>query len=212
MAVTKLNEQHDYITLKVEFVKGSRVNLTANRWGGKVSGTTDHGQGPFNALFKAFADTYLSVKGPTMGQRMKDLEVLARKATSIASLTDILLETAASWKGDEAKGPETLKAATVEEATITVVDNLIQGLEVPPPTGLRLTYSQDELQAAFDLVRNKKDWKARIDARIPKDKEAVVLAAIVHFTATVGRIYPHPTNPDKLIVRAAGYRMGPAGP
>jgi hypothetical protein len=74
-----------------------------------------------------------------------------------------------------------------------------------------VNFTPEQLQAAFDLVKNKKDWKARIDARINKSDAPLVLIAITHFTGTVGYTKPHPTNNDKLIVRAAGYRAGPCG-
>lgn len=69
--------------------------------------------------------------------------------------------------------------------------------------------SQEELQAAFDLVRDPKDWKNHIDTVIDADKQGIVADAISHFTATSAHFEELPNG--KLRVIADGYRMGPAG-
>jgi hypothetical protein len=70
-------------------------------------------------------------------------------------------------------------------------------------------FSREELSAAFSKVQNPNHWKDSIYSIIDaKDKE-VVARAIPYFTAT------EPTFTDigngQLLVRADGYRRGPAG-
>lgn len=76
-------------------------------------------------------------------------------------------------------------------------------------------YSQDELGAAFDRVADPRDWRAPINAVIAPDRRTITACAIVHFTATKPRFTPlgNPGSsaPKMLLVRALGYRAGPAG-
>ena len=72
------------------------------------------------------------------------------------------------------------------------------------------TYTQDQLKAAFDFVAVSGDWKAPIDSIVADRFVDVTLAAISHFTATVGRVKGHATV-GHVRIQAAGYRMGPAG-
>lgn len=62
---------------------------------------------------------------------------------------------------------------------------------------------------AFDLVKNRKDWKARIAAVVPAEKVKIVREAIVFFTGSV----PHfqELSSEYSYVTAAGYRLGPCG-
>ncbi len=66
--------------------------------------------------------------------------------------------------------------------------------------------------SAFNMVQNRQDWKGPIDASIDADlcevSEEVISDAVVFFTATVPTI-THENG--KLIVKAIGYRKGPAG-
>ena len=65
-------------------------------------------------------------------------------------------------------------------------------------------------EAYFRLVADPKDWKAPIDAKVPKNLDLNALQdAIVHFTATEPTFV---TSGDYVQVKAAGYRAGPAGP
>lgn len=66
------------------------------------------------------------------------------------------------------------------------------------------------MDRAFQLVVNKDDWKAPIDAWIRKRDLALVLEAIEYYTATVGRVVEE--LPTYCHVVADGYRNGPAGP
>jgi hypothetical protein len=44
-------------------------------------------------------------------------------------------------------------------------------------------YTQTELEAAFDLVKNPRNWKLPINATVPKDTDLrAVSAAVAHFT------------------------------
>lgn len=72
------------------------------------------------------------------------------------------------------------------------------------------TYSQEELEAAFNLVANPDDWKAPIYKILPNMGTDVRLirAAICHFTATIPQIK---FGYDTVVVSSIGYRAGPAG-
>ena len=76
----------------------------------------------------------------------------------------------------------------------------------------RLTgYRLEELAAAFDRVRNARDWKAPIQAVIPAQQRPLVEKAVLWFTETEPRFEEIPGESDRLIVVAPGYRLGPAG-
>lgn len=76
----------------------------------------------------------------------------------------------------------------------------------------RLTgYRQEQLAVAFDQVRNARDWQAPIRATIRADDRSVVEQAVLWFTDTVPVFLPAPGREDRLLVRASGYRLGPAG-
>lgn len=74
------------------------------------------------------------------------------------------------------------------------------------------------LKAAFDLVANKTDWKAPVDAYVEGEtcdfSEDVICRAVEFFTATtatVSRGIDCGAVASTYRVRAAGYRAGPAG-
>lgn len=83
--------------------------------------------------------------------------------------------------------------------------------------------NQARLEAAFKLVEDPADWKGPIDALIKSDELKSVYEAIVHFTACVpdvsyvGLSESYGNSPrfapgDHILrIKAAGYRMGPAG-
>jgi hypothetical protein len=77
-------------------------------------------------------------------------------------------------------------------------------------------YSDDELKAAFDKVCSPTDWKKPINSIIEAKDKNIVAEAIMHYTATTAYFEKLPNtnevNKDMwLRVKAAGYRMGPAG-
>jgi hypothetical protein len=73
----------------------------------------------------------------------------------------------------------------------------------------RLTgYELDELAGAFDRVRSPRDWKAPIDAMITVAERSVVEKAVLWFTDTVPVFSAIAGSPDRLAVRALGYRLG----
>jgi hypothetical protein len=73
----------------------------------------------------------------------------------------------------------------------------------------RLTgYQLDQLAGAFDRVRNARDWKAPIDATIAAAERPLVEKAVLWFTDTVPRFSTIADAPDRLAVRALGYRLG----
>jgi hypothetical protein len=66
-----------------------------------------------------------------------------------------------------------------------------------------LTYTQDELHAAFTKVQNKVHWKNPINAVIDENEQEVTNAAIVHFA--YGEATFTSAGPGKLRVTAPGY-------
>jgi len=70
-------------------------------------------------------------------------------------------------------------------------------------------YSQEELQEAFDIVKDPEDWKNPIVwvGKMDDDTLACVRAAIIHFTATEARVSD--MGDGNLQIEAEGYRMGP---
>ncbi len=83
MTTTRLNNQHDYLTVIVTFDDGERVNLTWNRRGAKVSLTDGvamklHGQ----CLLKAVH----APRGETIGAWAERVCARARFATDVEDL------------------------------------------------------------------------------------------------------------------------------
>jgi hypothetical protein len=75
----------------------------------------------------------------------------------------------------------------------------------------RLTgYRLEQLAAAFDRVRNPRDWKAPVVAEISVTERHVVEQAVLWFTDTVPVFVAIPGATERLVVRAPGYRLGGA--
>lgn len=204
-----LNEQHDYITLRVGAPKGARINFTMSYSGQKCSGA-GFDNAFFKRAFKAFVDMEKRVLGKSeafknYGAMMRSLKVIADAAATMEAFV-------AEMERLIAEAPPYVPA---HEAKPVLVDNLIVEKaklieEVPPPAkgSGPAPRTHEELQAAFDLVKNRKDWKERIDRVIPRSMEPAVAEAIAYFTGTMASFYEH-KDPSKLIVRAAGYYRGP---
>jgi len=64
----------------------------------------------------------------------------------------------------------------------------------------------DQLAAAFDRVRDPRDWQAPIRAMISTAERPVVEQAVLWFTDTVPTFEPAPGEADLLMVMAPGYR------
>jgi hypothetical protein len=64
-------------------------------------------------------------------------------------------------------------------------------------------FTQEQLREAFDLVAPKPNWKAEIDAVIPREKRDVVAAAIEHFTGSEAEFQC--AGDEHLRVTADGY-------
>lgn len=83
--------------------------------------------------------------------------------------------------------------------------------------------TQEQLEQAFNRVRNQDDWRAPIDytGEFGVQELHLTLDAIEYFTATKAEVMDYTVaspydevNGTKLRCRitAVGYRMGPAGP
>ena len=71
-----------------------------------------------------------------------------------------------------------------------------------------IKYTPEQLDAAFDMVKNPTHWKDPIETVIDDAHIAVVEAAIIHFTATIPEFFH---DKGQTYVVADGYRAGPAG-
>lgn len=74
-------------------------------------------------------------------------------------------------------------------------------------------FSRNQLKAAFRMVTNPDDWRARIDAEVHLTAaitEEQIARAVAFFTGTEATIERRKNNVVR--VTAVGYRMGPAGP
>ena len=69
-------------------------------------------------------------------------------------------------------------------------------------------FRQDELAAAFDRVRDARDWKAPIRAVIPADERPLVEQAVLWFTETRPVFESVPGQTGRLVVMAPGWRGG----
>jgi hypothetical protein len=80
MTTAKINNQHDYITLRIKFADKTTLNLTRSFSGTKVSGTraTRDGLNFFDAYLKA-------QKGRNLLEIMQELRDTAEKSTDIAT-------------------------------------------------------------------------------------------------------------------------------
>lgn len=74
-----------------------------------------------------------------------------------------------------------------------------------------VTYSNNQLQEAFEAVQNPDDWKGPIDSVVHIDALAKTLCAIEYMTGTKPNIFPNVTWPY-YNVTSVGYRNGPCGP
>jgi len=72
-------------------------------------------------------------------------------------------------------------------------------------------YRFEQLAAAFDRVRDPRDWKAPIRSVIPVEERDLVEKAVLCFTNTTPAFEVAPGETDRLVVTAPGYRDGPAG-
>ena len=68
-------------------------------------------------------------------------------------------------------------------------------------------YTFAALHDAFELVRDRKNWKNPINAVIYESNAAVVDAAIAFFAGSEAEFYRPPRDPHLLLVHAEGYYM-----
>ena len=73
-----------------------------------------------------------------------------------------------------------------------------------------MSYTTEQLTAAFDKVKNPNHWKDPIDAVIDESERDLVSEAIPYFTATPA-FFSEGVVKGTLNVTAEGYRAGPAG-
>lgn len=204
--IAKLNVQHHFVTLKVEWENSVRVNMTTSHSGTKI--TAAGVESPLlKRLFKAFnhmIDKQVGTAPHLMnfGKAMEYLRTIGEASKSPEEMTIALEALMNAFNG----APREKIIPTPTAATDLIAP--MQLVEVPIPTkGEKRDYTQAELQAAFDRVKNAKNWKARIDRAIDVKDLDVTLCAISHFTGTIAQEYSHP-NPNKVIVRAKGYSAG----
>jgi len=73
-------------------------------------------------------------------------------------------------------------------------------------------YTHEQLEAAFDVVKNQDDWRAAIDytGKITHEQAQLYCEAIRYYTATTTLLQVLTTGEYRI--KSVGYRMGPAGP
>ena len=81
------------------------------------------------------------------------------------------------------------------------------------PQAFKGPQPQHILEEAFKLVQPETHWKDEILATVPAEFEEVCLAAIIHFTGTVGQVIDRKwdrrgKNP-RVVISAPGYWQGP---
>ena len=69
-----------------------------------------------------------------------------------------------------------------------------------------------ELEAAFEGIKDKQDWRAPIDTWIKPVAYPAARSACMFYTGTELVADGYSLDKDLLHVRAAGYRCGPCGP
>lgn len=72
-----------------------------------------------------------------------------------------------------------------------------------------VAFTQAQLEAGFNAVRNQADWKAPINAVVGESLVGLVYSAIMHFTATRPEVMR--LENGNFSIKSIGYRMGPAG-
>lgn len=70
-------------------------------------------------------------------------------------------------------------------------------------------YTMDQLEKAFDSVKDQDHWKNPIDAIIPADQKDVLSRSIPWYTGTEAQFEEVEGRPEVLRVTAAGYFAGP---
>jgi len=84
-----------------------------------------------------------------------------------------------------------------------------------PATCESMTYEEDTLKAAFELVSNPDDWRAPFAAWVPASNLPLFCAAVTFYTATSLKVLRYrfsSENGREAYVFSVGYRNGPAGP
>jgi len=72
------------------------------------------------------------------------------------------------------------------------------------------TFTRGQMQAAFDKVRDKDDWRAPIVAIIHESNLAVTRAAVQFFTGTLLTLKSK-SDRGFCVVMATGFKNGPEG-
>lgn len=73
-----------------------------------------------------------------------------------------------------------------------------------------MSYTQKQLQTAFDAVADGAHWKNQICSEVDITEIDVTYEAIIYFTATVPHFFKAMPG-GRWFVTALGYFMGPAG-
>ncbi len=82
----------------------------------------------------------------------------------------------------------------------------MENMKIVKPTKRAPKYTQQQLSDAFDLVKNKKDWKEAIKQtvkNIDADKATLIVDAVLHFTGS--ECYADQIAPNTYKFTANGY-------
>ena len=86
MTKATINNQHDYITLRIRFDDGTKLNITKSFSGMKLSG--DHANKDGLNFFSAYLKQRGKGEGRTLGTAFEELRIAAAKSTDILSFLD----------------------------------------------------------------------------------------------------------------------------
>jgi hypothetical protein len=71
-------------------------------------------------------------------------------------------------------------------------------------------YTFEQIEQAFDAVKDPNDWKAPINVWVAGEFVDIAIRAIQFYTATTATAQFDPST-CRWLVQSPGYRMGPAG-
>jgi len=78
------------------------------------------------------------------------------------------------------------------------------------------TFTVADLHKQYNRICNPNDWRAPIDAIVPKAEVLITVAAITYYTGTTCKTHlvdaPDGYSGEFWRIRSVGYRNGPCGP
>jgi hypothetical protein len=91
------------------------------------------------------------------------------------------------------------------------MEQLAEEASTLPPDWTWNGYTQDQLETAFNAVKNKDQWKGPIEAKVTANELALAYWSIVFYTATNPEV-SYDEDTGEFHITSEGYWLGPAGP